>query len=192
MLLLDLILLIILVYYGVVKGIRKGFVMELSGLVGIIVALYLAKNYSVEIAGWFGSTFDIEAATSPVVAFVLTMVLALVGVHFLAIIISKFLNVMMLGWLNKLLGAVFSFVKVLLVLSAMIHSFDIFNSKVEILSEETLNQSRLYYPIKIVADTVLPAFNLEDIVKNWKEFSDKKETSDSPSADAMVMVGVRE
>lgn len=174
MLLLDLILLIILVYYGVVKGIRKGFVMELSGLVGIIVAIYMAKNYSVEIASWFASAFDIQAATSPVVAFVLTLILALIGVHFLAVIISKFLSVVMLGWLNKLLGAVFSFLKILLVLSVMIRSFDMFNSKVELFSQETLSQSKLYHPIKMVADTVLPALNMEDMIKNWKEVTTKE------------------
>ncbi len=192
MLLLDLILLVILVYYGVVKGAKKGLILELSGFVGVVVAIYMAKNYSVEIAGWFADTFDIQTATSPVVAFVLTMILALVGVHFLAVLISKFLNVVMLGWLNKTLGAIFSFLKILLVLSVMVRSFDMFNSKVEILSEETLAQSRLYYPIKIVADTVLPAFNMGDILKNWKDFGDKKENPDSSSAGAVVMDGVRD
>lgn len=172
MLLLDLILLAILVYYGVVKGAKNGLILELSGLVGIIVAIYMAKNYSVEIAGWFADTFNIQAATSPVVAFVLTMILAFVGVHFLAILISKFLNVVMLGWLNKTLGAIFSFLKILLVLSVMIRSFDLFNSKVELLSQETINQSRLYNPIKWVADNVLPALHMEDIINNWKGASE--------------------
>ena len=168
MLWIDLILLVVLVYFGIIKGLKKGFVLELSGLVGIIVAIYLAKHHSLAIAGWIASTFGIMGASSPIVAFILTLVLGLVAVHFLAVLVSKLLNVVMLGWLNKLLGAVFSFVKILLVLSVAIHSFDMFNTKVDLVSQETLNKSKLYNPIKVVADTVLPKLHLEDIINGWK------------------------
>ncbi|MCQ2226249.1 MAG: CvpA family protein [Paludibacteraceae bacterium] len=181
MLLLDLILLIILGYFGLFKGIRKGFVMELSGLVGIVVAIYLAKNFSAEIAGWFASTLGVESATSPVWAFVLAMVVGFVGVHFLAILISKLLNVVMLGWLNKLLGALFSTIKILLVLSVMIRAFDMFNAKTELVSEQTLKESKLYGPIKEIADTVLPALHLDEIVNNWKSHNKQDQGEIQPN-----------
>ena len=180
MLLIDLIFLVILGYFGIFKGLRKGFILELSGLLGIVVAIYLAKNYSLPIAGWFASTLGIVGATSPVVAFVLTLVLGLVGVHFLALLVSKLLSVVMLGWLNKLLGAIFSFLKILLVLSAMVRSFDMFNQKVELISEETLNESKLYGPIKMVADKVLPALHLNELIDNWKgEDKDEDKNEDA-------------
>lgn len=174
MFILDLILLILLGYYGIYKGIKRGFVMELSGFVGIIVAIYLAKNFSLEIAGLFASALGVQAATSPVLAFILAFVLGLVGVHFLAILISKLLNVVMLGWLNKLLGALFSLAKVLLIMSVALRSFDLFNSKVELISQETLAESRLYHPVKLVADTILPRLNMEDIINNWKANDQEK------------------
>lgn len=171
----DLIFVIILAYFGVFKGLRNGLVLELSKFVGVIVAIYLAKHYSLVIAGWFASTLGITGVSSPVVAFILTLILGLVGVHFLAVLVSKLLNVVMLGWLNKLLGAVFSFMKVLLLLSAALKSFDMANTKVDLISQETLAESKLYTPVKMVADTILPKLHLDEIINEWKSPKTEKE-----------------
>ena len=66
------------------------------------------------------------------------------------------MNLVMLGWVNKLLGVVFSFVKCALVTGLLIMVFNSINTSLDLVSAETLSESVLYTPLKDFADSVFP------------------------------------
>ena len=79
------------------------------------------------------------------------LVLKLVGIA-----LEKVIKVAMLGWLNKLLGVVFSLLKAVLIIGLVIIMFDAVYSLIPFVSSDTLSESVLYQPIKDIANTVFP------------------------------------
>lgn len=165
---LDITLLVIMVY-AIIRGIMKGLVMEVASLVGIVVSLFVAKNFGESLMGKIVAFFGIETEVNSIVSFVIVFILAMILVRFLAIMISKLVKFAMLGWLDKLLGAIASLVKCLLILGAMLYSFDKVNNFIHFVSPETLAKSKLYEPVKSMAHIVFPSE------------SDKEEESSSES-----------
>ena len=62
----------------------------------------------------------------------------------------------MLGWLNKLLGIAFAFLKTALIVGLVIMLFNSLNDNFHLIQEETLAESVLYGPLKNLAYTVFP------------------------------------
>ena len=69
----------------------------------------------------------------------------MIGVFIVLGIVGKFLegilNLVLLGWLNKLLGVAFSLLKTALIVGLLIMLFSSINNNLHIVSEEVLAQS---------------------------------------------------
>ena len=65
-------------------------------------------------------------------------------------------KVVMLGWLNKLLGVAFSLLKVILAIGLVILLIDTVTHALEIDCSKTTAESLLYNPIKSFADVFFP------------------------------------
>lgn len=150
MIALDILFLIILVI-GLIRGASRGLVMELAGLLGLFVSIFVAKNYSEVLMGKFFTFFGIQAEVSHFISFIIVLLLSMVAIHFVAILISKFIKLVMLDWLNKLGGAVFSGIKYLLILGAILYAFERMNNVVQLVEKEEIAKSKLYAPIKSTA-----------------------------------------
>ncbi|MCB9017205.1 MAG: CvpA family protein [Paludibacteraceae bacterium] len=159
---LDILILLVLVF-GVVRGIWKGFVLELAGFVGIILSIYAARFYSGLVLGFLESFFGVGKEVSPIFAFLLTFLLAMLAFHFLALLADKFVSLIALGWLNKLLGGFLSLVKYILILSILFNLFDLTNTRLDLLDSGFQTKSKLYQPMKKIAPTILPCIDRNDI-----------------------------
>ena len=49
------IILIALMVFAIIRGLMKGFVMEIASLVGIVISIFVAKNFGETLMGWFVS-----------------------------------------------------------------------------------------------------------------------------------------
>ncbi len=163
------IILIALLIFAFVRGILKGFVMGLSGFIGIILSIYVAKYFSAPVIRFAESFFGITEKTSPAVGFIIVFLAALLLCHFIAILIDKFISLIKLNWLNKLLGGVLSFLKYLFIISVFLNAFDFINNNLDIVSRKTKQKSKLYTPIKKIVPATLPFLHLEDLLKYLSE-----------------------
>ncbi len=75
----------------------------------------------------------------------------------------------MLGWLNRLFGAVFGVVKMTLLLSVILNFVAIMNQYMPIKEKPIVQESLLYSPIEKVMGTVLPLLNFEDFTTAVRE-----------------------
>ena len=86
--------------------------------------------------------------------------LILLGVFFVLTLAGKMIEgivrIVMLGWLNKLLGVVFALLKVLLAIGLFILIFDSVTTALEIDCSKTVSGSLFYTPIKDFADVFFP------------------------------------
>ncbi|MCQ2217198.1 MAG: CvpA family protein [Paludibacteraceae bacterium] len=161
------IILSILLLIGFVRGAMKGLIMELSSLVGFTISVYVAKYYS-GISLYLLEALGVGKEISPIFSFLITFLLCMVAVWFLAKLLSKFCNIIALGWLNKLLGGLFSLLKYGLILSVLINLFDLANKRLELVNKGETPDSKLYTPLRSLAPTILPYINMEDITGQLK------------------------
>ena len=69
---------------------------------------------------------------------------------------DKFAELMFLGWLNNILGGIFSSLKIILVLSFFIVLFEKININQILVKKEKLEEIKLYQPIKKANQLIFP------------------------------------
>ncbi len=146
--------------WGIVRGLMSGFVRSLSVFVGLILGITLAQTYAADLSPTIQEWFTLSARQCLSIAYVTIFVAVMIVVAIIARILDKFLHLILLGWLNKLLGALFGFFKWAIILSFFIMVIEYANSKFEFLTPEKKSESLLYEPIKNVVPTIMPYVKL--------------------------------
>lgn len=146
--------------WGIVRGLMSGFIRSLSVFVGLILGITLAQTYAADLSPTIQEWFTLSVRQCLSIAYVTIFVAVMIVVAIIARILDKFLHLILLGWLNKLLGAIFGFFKWAIILSFFIMVIEYANSKFEFLSPEKKSESLLYEPIKKVVPTIMPYVKL--------------------------------
>lgn len=146
--------------WGIVRGLMSGFIRSLSVFVGLILGITLAQTYAADLSPIISEWFTLSARQCLSLAYVVIFIAVMLLVAIVARILDKFLHLILLGWLNKLLGALFGFFKWAIILSFFIMVVEYANSKFEFLSPEKKSESLLYEPIKNVVPTIMPYVKL--------------------------------
>lgn len=142
--------------YAIYKGISNGFFVELTSLLSLAIGLFVATKFSNYAILWFLKRYDWETKVVEVVAFTVTFVFAIIAVSLLSRFLTKIADFAHLGWVNKILGALFSFLKFLILLSILFNLFAVWNSKAGWISKETLEQSLTFTPIVELSHALYP------------------------------------
>jgi len=162
--LLDIILLIPLLWFGY-NGFKKGLIIEIASLAAFILGLYFAFYFSNFTAGYLKQFFNIEPKYMAAVSFIATFIGVVLIVLALAKLLEKFINILMLGFLNKLGGAVFGMLKGALFLSIIILAINYFDTGRTIIKPQAAKQSIFYEPVASLAPLLYSKLNL----KNFKD-----------------------
>ncbi len=137
---LDAILLTIIAIFTI-RGAFRGLLEEVTGLVGILAAIWLAGRYYPEfgmiIQGWTASEW------SNVIAYVLILCGTLIAVSILSRLLHSFLRMAYADWLNHLAGAVVGALKGVALCAIVITLLGMFMSRAPFLQE-----SRIAPPIR--------------------------------------------
>ena len=161
MTLIDIFLLLPLLWFGF-KGWKNGAVMEFIQLAAIVLGIFVASNFS----RFLGDFFQFESEYASILYFALTFI-AVVGMLFFAgYIITKFIKMIMLGWLNRLLGVAFALAKTVLIMSVLIFYFNKIDQEKTIFPEEQRNKSLVFRHVESVAPSVMPT-----LVQLWERFN---------------------
>ena len=141
---------------ALINGIRKGFISQVLSLVSMIGGVWLAFEFSSVVSEWLGQYIETSANILHIASFALIMIGVLVAIGFICRLLEGILDFIMLGWLNKLLGIAFAFLKTALIVGLVIMLFNSLNDNFHLIQEETLAESVLYGPLKNLAYTVFP------------------------------------
>lgn len=169
----DIVLALILLY-GIIRGFFRGFFAELASLVAFILGIYVAVYFSYILSDFLAQRVSWNIQFVNLVAFAITFFI----VVFLISLAGKFLttaaNFAFLGIINKLLGAVLGFIKVAFITSVIIMFFIATGEDINIVEEETLEESILYGPVRVIAPAIIPS-----ILREIQELEFMKEDEDS-------------
>ena len=168
---LDLIILLLLLI-GFIAGLRKGFIVQLFSIGAIILSAWLAYTFSSAFSEWLASYIHAEGFWLNIITFLLIFVGIGILCRLLGQLVEKIFKFAMLGWLNRLLGAVFSVAKYALVLGLAAVLFNSANSRFAWVQEEKLAESKMYALIKEGAYAVFPYF--EGLLKGDKTLDVQK------------------
>lgn len=155
MAILDIILLLCFVP-AIVSGISKGFVKQAVDLAAILVAAWAAFHFSTVLGGWLGRYITLEPSILNVISFVLIIIVAAVLLNLVGTLVTKALQAVSLGFVNRLLGLVFAVLKVAVVLGLLILLFETLNSTLHILKPESTADAVVYNALKEAAEKVFP------------------------------------
>ena len=152
---LDIILLICLIP-AIVQGFRKGFISQVMAIVSVIAGVWLSVRAAAPVSEWLGQYIQGSDQVLKIISFALIFIGVALALGALCRILEGMMKLIMLEWLNKVLGMLLSLLNACLIIGLVIMAFCSLNNTFNIVSEETLSQSVLFPPLKQMAYTVSP------------------------------------
>lgn len=152
---LDIVLLLLLIP-GIVRGLSRGFLEQAVSLAGVILSVYLAFRFSGAVCERLKEYITVSETLLNVIGFALVLVAVLIVVMIIAKLITRVAEMASLGWLNRVLGLVFSLAIAALILSILLILFDTVNVKFELVKSPILQESLLYGVLKDIGYFVFP------------------------------------
>ena len=151
----DIILLICFIP-ALISGLKKGLISQLIAIISIVAGVWVSFEFATVTSQWLSQYLEAPENVLKTAAFALIMIGVFVTLGLIGRLLEGILNLVMLGWANKLFGVIFSFLKTALIIGLLIIVFNSVNSTLELVSAETLSESVLYTPLKNFADSVFP------------------------------------
>lgn len=148
--LLDIIIIIPLLLFAW-GGYKKGLIIEIASLAALVIGLYMAFFFSDFAAEMLNDLFDIDPKYVAVIAFLLTFIVVIFLVITAGKIVQKFVDILLLGFFNKLAGAVFGMLKGALILSIVLFVINYFHFGDFIFKEDMRQKSIFYEPVESIA-----------------------------------------
>ena len=152
---LDIILSLCLII-ALVQGLLKGFTEQIIALVSIIAGTWIAFKFSKLVCNLIQPYLNASEKLLYVLVFILMEALVICLFHLLGKIIKASIKFVMLGWLDRLLGAIFSTIKAALIIGIVIILFSTLNSTFHVVEQKYLDESVLYTPLKNIAYDIFP------------------------------------
>ena len=152
---LDIILLICFVP-AIIQGLRKGFIAQAVSIISIVVGIWASARFANILTAWIGQYITASEQVLKLVAFALILIAVFLVLAALGKMLEGVFRLVMLGWLNKLLGVVFALLKTVLIVGLLIIAFTSVNDTFKFVQESVLNESVLYPPLKKLAFEVFP------------------------------------
>lgn len=152
----------IILIWGAITGFKKGLILSLASFVAIIAGAIAAYYGSETIATALASEVDWSGKKIAVASFAIAFMGVVFIVHVLARILEKSLDLVALGFANKLSGAIFGMAK-----NALLLTFIIFGIKGiggDLIPEDVNNDCVIFPVVESIAPVVLPYW--EDWTEN--------------------------
>ena len=152
---LDAIILIALIP-AIIQGLRKGFISQAISIISVIAGIWASARFANMVTAWVSQYITASEQILKIIAFALILVIVFIILGVLGKLLEGVLKLVMLGWVNKLLGVVFSLFKAFLIIGLVIIAFNALNNSFGIIKPEVISDSVLYGPLKNLADAVFP------------------------------------
>ncbi len=156
----DIILIIPIIWF-IYRGYKKGFIIEIASLVALLLGIYAAIHFSGNVTSFLDSFIDLEKKYLDIISFTLIFIAVIIIVMLIARLLEKIIKVVMLGFLNRIIGAVFGLIKIIVILSFLLLIINVFDDKEKLISKENKQNSMLYEAVASIAPMIISFFQTE-------------------------------
>jgi len=168
---LDIIILIPVAWMAY-RGFSKGLIIEVATLLALILGIYLSINFSHIVGNWLVEQFDLTTKYLHIIAFIITFIGVVFIVHLIGKVLEKVINIVALGFINKILGAVFGALKAVVLLSVIILLINRFDPNQNLITDKKRNSSMFYEHVESVVPSILPFIDWEKIKERMPKIDD--------------------
>jgi len=158
----DIITLLIFAWFAY-KGFTKGLIIELASIAALLLGIYAAFHFSVYASSILQNNLGLKSAYLPVISFVVTFIVVIIIVFLLAKLIEGLINLVLLGFVNKLTGAVFGIIKAFVILSILVFVINIADDQSHLIPEKTRKQSFFYKPMSATGSFIMQWVNVNKL-----------------------------
>ena len=155
------IFIVCLILLGFYRGFSKGLIIELSSFLAIVLGVYGSIKFS-EIT--FSSQLEsIDESYLKIFSFAFTFIIIIISISLLARFLTKIIKILLLGWINKVLGGLFGSLKYLVLISFVVVFFDNINSEFSVVETKEVEKVMLFKPFLEVGNNLLKIVNYDSI-----------------------------
>lgn len=167
----DMVIVSITVLLGL-KGLFRGFIKEVFGLVGIIGGIFVASRMAEEIGKAIAPLLALEnQATIKLIGFILGIIGFWAIVYIAGIILSKIFQVSGLGIFDRILGFVFGAAKIFLIFSVIIYALHQVQSFKDLMNKKAAGS--ITYPFLIETGGYIVKLDASDFMKKVEKHMPK-------------------
>lgn len=141
----------VLLLYSFWRGWRSGILVQLGGIAGVILGAWLAFRFSEQVGAWLSIATDYKW-----LAFLLVLIVVMIAVIMLCKFLTRILENGGLSLPIRMLGAVASTLKVIVILALILQLFESINQRTHITDESYLHASYTYKPLSAVSGLAFP------------------------------------
>ncbi|OQY17803.1 MAG: colicin V production protein [Desulfobacteraceae bacterium 4572_35.1] len=121
---LDIGILVILALFTV-KGALRGLVKEICALIGLITASILTFHFYIPVAGQLETLTPLPPQLCVIIAMIVLFVVTMIIFAVAGAVLSRFVKLLFLGGLNRVIGALFSLLQGTLVLALVLYGLSL-------------------------------------------------------------------
>ena len=123
---------LILISFGILRGILKGLIIEVSSLISLYIGIVGSITYSEYLSTFIINYTKWNETTVNIFCFILIFIVIVWSIMLTAKLITKILKIAYLGLLNRIFGGLFGGVKWMIILSGIIIIYNSLNQVITI------------------------------------------------------------
>jgi membrane protein required for colicin V production len=168
---------IALLVFGLIQGFINGLIIEIAELAALVLGVWGAIHFSWWTADKLSGWFDLHSSWTGIVSFAVTFAVIVFAIYLLGKLLDTMMKAIALGFLVKLLGALFGVLKTALILSVIFVFLNTVNEKRHFLPSTTIRNSFLYNPIADLVPSIFPVVEGGDLIDSFNRH--KKQPQDA-------------
>ncbi len=168
------IVIIVVISFCLIRGLFRGIVREVSSIVGVIAGFYGAYTYFPIISSYFTKWISNQGYRN-LLSFFLLFCAIMIVISLVAVMIRYFLNIVFLGWVDRICGMIFGGAKGVLIVSVLFIMLTTFLPR----NSTILVKSRFSSPVAKISEAVSVFFDhhmrkelmikLKGIERQWEK-----------------------
>ena len=150
-------------FYGLFKGFNRGLIIEAASLLSIIIGILGALTFTPIIESLLSYFLSDEKLPSSIILFTVTLILIVLSVNIFARNLTKFIKMVSLGGINKVLGGIFGVSKYILLISIFFVFVDQFSFMFEFFESNFLEESVMFESLKKIGYYIIKLLESNDV-----------------------------
>jgi membrane protein required for colicin V production len=150
------IIFLILFGWAAYNGFRKGLVIQVASLAAFFLGIYGAIKFSGYISNLLYGGMHTSEAYFPIISFAIIFIAIVIIIHILARISEKIVEIIALGFINRIFGAIFNIIKYSLIISVFLVIMNNFDRRTPFLPKEQIQKSIFFTPLYLLAPLIYP------------------------------------
>ena len=150
-------------FYGLFKGFTRGLIIEAASLLSIIIGILGALTFTPIIESLLSYFLSDEKLPSSIIIFTASLILIVLSVNIFARNLTKFIKMVSLGGINKVLGGIFGVSKYILLISILLVFVDQFSFMFEFFESNFLEGSVMFESLKKIGYYIIKLLESNDV-----------------------------